>query len=331
MTSKGEILLYKNPNGETELEVKLEQETVWLTQRQMSEVFDKEIPTINEHIKNVFKDGELGESSTIRKFRIVQQEGKRQVQREIDHYNLDMIISVGYRVNSKRGTQFRIWANKILKDYLVKGYALNEKRLNTELSHYRELKNAIKLLENTIHQKKLTAGEASGLLQVITDYSYALDILDQYDHQTLTIDHTQKATQTQITYEDAKKAIAELQKKTGGGELFGREKDDSFKSSLTNIYQTFDGQELYPSIDEKAANLLYFIVKNHSFSDGNKRIAAFIFIWFLSKNQYLYHTDGTKRIADNALVALTLMIAQSNPNEKEMIIKVIINLINKQN
>jgi len=269
--------------------------------------------------------------STCAKFAQVQNEGKRKIQRNISHYNLDLIISVGYRVNSKRGTQFRIWANNILKEYLVKGYSLNERKLKEQTDQFNSLKQTVQLLDNVLKNKELTSDEATGLLKVVTDYSYALDILDKYDHQQLKIEGTADQQLFVATYEEAMSAIKDLKDKFGGSSLFGNEKDDSFKGSIGVIYQSFSGVDFYPTIEEKAANLLYFVVKNHSFSDGNKRIAAYLFVWFLEKNRILYRQDGSKRIADNALVALTLMIAESKPDEKDMIVKVIVNLINPKN
>ena len=239
-----------------------------------------------------------------------------------------MVTSVGYRVKSQRGTQFRIWANKVLKEYLVKGYALKE---NIKLEQYEDLKQTIKVLANVLECKTLEYSEATGLLRVVTDYAYALDTLDKYDYQKLEIENTTNKEQFKVTYSNAMAAIDELREKFGGNSLFGNEKDQSFKSSIGVIYQTFGGQDLYPSIEEKAAMLLYLVTKNHSFSDGNKRIAAFLFLWFLERNGILYHPDGTKRIGNNTLVALTLMIAESRTEEKDIMVKVVVNLINKNN
>jgi prophage maintenance system killer protein len=311
--------------------VKLENETVWLNLIQISNLFGKDKSVISRHLKNIYSEGELDKEATVAKNATVQTEGSRKVAREIEYYNLDAILSIGYRVNSKRGTQFRIWANQILRDYLVKGYAINQKHLQEQSRQLEELKQTVKLLGNVVDNKDLTSDEATGLLKVVTDYTYALDVLDQYDHQVLEIQDTTSEELFQITYSEAMKAIKGLRDKFGGSALFGNEKDESFKGSLSAIYQTFSGQYLYPSIEEKAANLLYFVVKNHSFSDGNKRIAAFLFVWFLEKNHILYRPDGSKRIADNALVALTLMIAESKPEEKDMMIKVVVNLINLKN
>jgi prophage maintenance system killer protein len=329
--NKGEVVIYKSRQGKTELEVSLKDDTVWLTQKQMSELFQKNVRTINEHVKNIYAEGELGEGSTIRKFRIVQKEGTRTVNRNVDFYNLDVIISVGYRVKSLRGTQFRIWANKVLKDYLVKGYALNEKRLKEQKDRVKELEQTLEIFTGVVDNYKLGQDEFSGILKVVKDYTYALDILDGYDHQNLKINGTNKKETFKISYESAKSVITEMKKKFGGSDLFGKEKDQSFKSSINSIYQTFGKKELYPSVEEKAAHLLYFIVKNHSFVDGNKRIAAAVFLWFLEMNNYLYNKKGTKRIADNALVGLCLLAAESKPADKEMIVKVIVNLINMRN
>ena len=261
----------------------------------------------------------------------VQKEGKRAISREIEHYSLDVIISVGYRVKSKRGTQFRIWANKVLKDYLIKGYALNEKKLKEQTSRIKELEKTLDIFSKVTESYQLKQDEFAGIIKVVKDYTYALDVLDKYDAQTLTISSTNKEISFKVTYESAKKVVQRMKEKFGGSKLFGKEKDKSFKGTIGAIHQTFDKKELYPSIEEKAAHLLYFTIKNHSFIDGNKRIAAAIFLWFLEMNNYLYSKDGTKRIPDNALVALCLLIAESDPKEKEMIARVIVNLINKRN
>lgn len=329
--SKGEVILYKAPDGKIQLDVKLEDETVWLTPVQMAELFDKARPTILEHIKNVYDEGELDRDSTCRKFRQVQSEGNRKIVRWIDYYNLDTIISVGYRVKSKRGTQFRIWANKILKDYLVKGYALNERKLKEQTGRIKEIEKTLEIFSRVIENYQLEQDQFSGILKVVSDYTRALDFLDDYDYQKLEIKETTKDEKFKITYTKAKKVVEELRSKFGSSALFGKEKDSSFKGSTKAIYQTFDGKELYPSIEEKAAHLLYFVIKNHSFIDGNKRIAASIFLWFLDKNNLLYNRIGEKRIADNTLVALCLMIAVSSPKEKDMMTKVVVNSINKKN
>jgi len=329
MSTKNQIEIYQTKDGLTELNVQLKEETVWLSQKQMSFLFDKNVMTINEHIKNIYHEGELEENPTIRKSLIVQSEGKRKVKREIIFYNLDVIISVGYRVKSKQGTQFRIWANKILKDYLVKGFAINEKRLQEKVEQFEELKKIVHLQEKVISEYQLDNDEAKGLIKVINDFTVALEMLDDYDFQRLQIPNKGVNELFKIKYIEAREAIDQLGKQTHFEGLFGREKDDSFKGSIENIYQTFDGIDLYHTTEEKAAHLLYFVVKNHSFSDGNKRIAAFLFIWFLERNNLLYTKYGLKRLPDNTLVALTLMIAESHPEDKDMMIKVIVNIISK--
>ena len=329
MEKQEQIVIYQSPEGETEIDVKLNEETVWLNRNQLSVLFDRDVKTIGKHVNNVFKEGELEKQATVAKFATVQTEGEREVEREVEFYNLDVIISVGYRVKSKRGTQFRIWANKILKDYLVKGYALNEKKLKETEQQLSELKVSIHLVEKAIVNAALTGDETTGLLKVIAEYSRALDLLDRYDHRRLSIEAPEAKTINKLSYKEAIEQINLWRNKHKAGKLFGNEKDDTFSSSLETIYQTFDGIDLYPSIEEKAANLLYFVVKNHSFTDGNKRIAAGLFIYFLDKNNKLYHSDGSKIIADNALVAITIMIAESDTEEKDIMTKLIVNLILK--
>lgn len=320
----GEILLYKTSDGKSDIEVRLENENVWLNRQQLADLFGRDVKTIGKHVNNALKE-ELVGIPVVANFATTASDGKNY---KVDHYNLDMIISIGYRVKSNRGVQFRIWANNILKEYLVKGYAVNEK---IKAQQYNELKQTIKLLSNVIQNEELSADEATGLLQVITDYTYALDTLDKYDYQSLDVEHTTEIESFRANYDNAKEAVQVLYDKFGGSPLFGNEKDESFKSSINTIYQTFDGQDLYPSVEEKGAMLLYLVTKNHSFSDGNKRIAAFLFLWFLEKNGILYRPDGTKLIENNTLVALTLMIAESRTEEKDVMVKVIINLINKNN
>lgn len=321
----GEILFYQTGDGKMSIDVRLENETVWLRQEQIAQLFERDRTVITKHINNIFKEEELDRESNVQNLHIANSD------RPVSFYDLDVIISVGYRVKSQRGTQFRKWANKILKEYLVKGYAINEKRLKEQGAQLENLKQTVKLLGNVLETQGLTSDEATGLLKVITDYTYALEVLDQYDHQVLEIHATTGKELFHITYGEAISAINGLRDKFGGSNLFGNEKDDSFQGSLAAIYQTFGGEFLYPSVEEKAANLLYFVIKNHSFSDGNKRIAAFLFVWFLEKNGILYKSNGQRRIADNALVALTLMIAESKPNEKDMMVKVVVNLINSRN
>lgn len=326
---QSKILIYQTDDGHTQIDVRLENDTVWLTQTQMADLFKSSRTNIIEHIQNIYKDGELNEKSTCRKIRQVRQEGKRTVNREITMFNLDMIISVGYKVNSKRGVRFRQWANEVLKQYLIKGYAVNERMRREQIAELRQL---VGMLGRTIqNQPLISTDESNALFEVVTDYTYALDTLDNYDYQRLTISQTTQEERFHATYENAMEEIVKLRNRFGGSTLFGNEKDDSFKSSIGQIYQTFGGEELYPSVEEKAAMLLYLVTKNHSFSDGNKRIAATLFLWFLNENRILYRPDGSKRLPDNTLVALTLMIAESRPEEKDIMVKVVVNLINQNN
>ena len=329
MKEEQKIVIYQTEDGQTQIDVRLENETVWLTQAQMAELFETDRTSIVRHINNIYKAEELDRESTCAKIAQVQTEGKRQVTRTIPFFNLDMIISVGYRVNSKRGVKFRQWANRVLKEYLVKGYAVNERIRHEQIGELRQL---VGMLGRTLqNQPVISTDEAAALFEVVTDYTYALDTLDNYDYERLSIDKTTKEEPFHATYENAMEAINGLREKFGGSALFGNEKDDSFKSSIGQIYQTFGGEELYPSVEEKAAMLLYLVTKNHSFSDGNKRIAATLFLWFLNNNGILYRKDGSKRLADNTLVALTLMIAESKTEEKDVMVKVVVNLINQKN
>lgn len=323
------IIIYQTEDGQTQIDVRLENDTVWLTQAQMAELFQKTPQNITMHIRNAFNEGELDEQATCKEFLQVQTEGARVVRRKVKFYDLDVIISVGYRVKSQRGTAFRIWARNVLKDYLIKGYAINEQLRHEQLSELRQL---VGMLGRTIQsQSLLSTDESQALFDVVTDYTYALDTLDNYDYQRLTIEKTTQEEHFHATYENAMREINALREKFGGSTLFGNEKDDSFHSSIGQIYQTFGGEELYPSVEEKAAMLLYLVTKNHSFSDGNKRIAATLFLWLLNNNGILYNKDGSKRIADNTLVALTLMIAESRTEEKDVMVKVVVNLINQNN
>lgn len=317
------IEIYRSQDGSVQLNVKLENETVWLSANQMAMLFDRDAKTIRKHINNVFADGELTKESNTHFLRVANSD------KPVPFYNLDVIISVGYRVKSQQGVQFRRWATSVLKQYLIKGYAINQQ---IKLDRYNELKDVVRLMSRAVGlQDKVTTDEYSGLFNVISDYVYALDTLDQYDYQSISISKTTKDESFRATYDNAMEAINALKEKFGGSKWFANEKDDSFKSSIGQIYQTFGGEELYPSVEEKAAMLLYLVVKNHSFSDGNKRIAAMLFLWFLNNNRVLYAEDGHKRIADNTLVALTLMIAESRTEEKDVMVKVVVNLINREN
>ncbi len=318
------IIIYQTEDGQTQIDVRLENDTVWLTQAQMANLFQKDQSVIARHITNVFKEGELEKESNMQILHNTLSKYK-----PTTIYTLDVIISVGYRVKSKRGTAFRIWARKILKDYLVKGYAVNERIRKEQIGELRQL---VGMLGRTIQSQPLLSNdETNALFEVVSDYTYALDTLDNYDYERLTIEKTTQEEPFHATYENAMAEIRKLREKFGGSMLFANEKDDSFKSSIGQIYQTFDGQELYPSVEEKAAMLLYLVTKNHSFSDGNKRIAATLFLWFLNNNGILYRADGSKRLADNTLVALTLMIAESRTEEKDVMVKVVVNLINQRN
>ena len=325
---ESQIEIYQIENGSTEIQVKLENETVWLSLNQITELFERDKSVISRHINNIFKENELDRNSVVAKNATTAADGKIY---QVDFYNLDVIISVGYRIKSQRGTQFRIWANKILKDYLIKGFSINQQRLAQESQKLKELQQTVKILGNIISQQQLTNDESLGLLKIISDYAYALDILDRYDYQSLEITETSGKEKYQLSYEEAIKQVNWTKKVYGNSELFGNQKDESFRSSIATIYQTYNGIDLYPSIEEKAANLLYFITKNHSFTDGNKRIAAFLFLYFMERNGILYDHQGNKRIADNTLVALTLMIAVSKTEEKDTMVKVIVNLINRKN
>jgi prophage maintenance system killer protein len=321
---ENKIVIYQSEDGQTQIDVRLENDTVWLTQAQMAELFQKDQSVIARHIANVFKEGELEKNSNMQILHITLSKYKPTAV-----YNLDVIISVGYRVKSQRGTAFRIWARRILKDYLIKGYAVNE---NIRREQIGELRQLVGILGRAIQSQPLMPSDDSqALFDVVTDYTYALDTLDNYDYERLSIEKTTQEELFHATYENAISEIEGLKKKFGGSYLFGNEKDDSFKSSIGQIYQTFGGKELYPSVEEKAAMLLYLVTKNHSFSDGNKRIAATLFLWFLNNNGILYREDGSKRLADNTLVALTLMIAESRTEEKDVMVKVVVNLINQKN
>ncbi|AKU69508.1 virulence protein RhuM/Fic/DOC family protein [Prevotella fusca] len=322
-TLNDKIIIYQSEDGKTQLDVKLDGETVWLSTKQMAELFDKEESNIRRHVNNVFKEAELARENNVHFLHV------NGVKKPVPYYTLDVIISVGYRVHSQRGVRFRQWANSVLKQYLVKGYAINE---NIRKHQIAELRQLIQVLGRAIQQQPAkTTDESNALFDVVVDYTYALDTLDNYDYQRLHIAKTTKEEPFHATYENAMHEIDVLRQKFGGSVLFGNEKDESFKSSIGQIYQTFDGTELYPSVEEKAAMLLYLVTKNHSFSDGNKRIAATLFLWFMNNNAILYRPDGTKRIADNTLVALTLMIAESKTEEKDIMVKVVVNLINQAN
>lgn len=317
----GEIILYNGPKGDTHLDVRLEKETVWLTQLQMAELFERDQSVISRHIRAVFKSRELLENSNMQKMHITD------LGKPTTFYSLDLIISVGYRVNSIRGTQFRMWATQVLKDHLIKGFTANEHRLRDLNQTFR----LVHLVADIAERRDLSGDEAKAVLRVISDYSYALEVLDDYDHQRMDTGVTSLGCVSAISIDEAREFIGQLAVKFDGSSLFGIEKDSSLEGTLSTIMQTFEGHDLYPSFEEKAATLLYLLVKNHHFVDGNKRIAAALFLWFMSRNQFLYRSDGTKRIGDNALVAMTLLMAESRPEDKDILIRVIMNLINGRN
>jgi len=321
---ENQIAIYTSAEG-IEVSILLDSETVWATQRQMAELFQTTPQNITLHLKKIFSEGEISEEATCKEYLQVQKEGKRLIKRKQMVYNLDAILSVGYRVNSKRGTQFRQWATQRLKDYLVQGYALNQKRLE-------ELGKMVELIEQSGKAENLQLQEAKGLLEILSHYTKSFVLLNQYDNHNLQTGKLNENITYELQYDEAKAAIAELKKqliaKNEASELFGNEKDDGFKSSLQSIVQTFGRQYLYASIEEQAAHLLYFVIKNHSFSDGNKRIGAFLFVWFLEKNKHRFKKTGELKINDNGLTAIALLVAQSKPEEKELMVKLIINLIN---
>ena len=323
MNENNQIIIYQTEDGQTQVDVRMENETVWLTTNQMAMLFEREESNIRRHVINVFKEGELEKENNVHFLHV------NGVKKPVPFYNLDVIISVGYRVKSQRGVKFRQWANRILKQYLVKGYAVNDRLRRDQLGELRQL---VQVVGRTLQHQDITAtADGQALFDVVVDYTYALDTLDNYDYERLCIERTTSPEAPfRATYENAMAEIRRLHDKFGGSQWFGNEKDDSFKSSIGQIYQTFGGEELYPSVEEKAAMLLYLVTKNHSFSDGNKRIAATLFLWFLNNNGILYRPDGTKRLADNTLVALTLMIAESRTEEKDVMVKVVVNLINQR-
>ena len=328
--NKGEIVLYSAPDGSTKIDVKLRDETVWLTQVQMAELFNKDKSVISRHIKNVFDEGELERPSTVANFATVQKEGDRYIQRKIEFYNLDVIISVGYRVKSQRGTQCRIWASSVLKDYLVKGYSLNQERLKETRSKLEELKQTITFIsENS--KRALLSGQEKELLDLVSNYTSSLILLEQYDENKIPIIQGTRKESYSLSYDEIKSIISELKSNPeivlGSKKLFGRESNNKLKGIVGAIYQTFDSEDLYPTNEDKAANIIYLIIKDHPFIDGNKRIASIVFIYYLEKNHLLYKKNGQRKINDSALVALSLLIASSKPNDKEILVNLIKNLI----
>jgi death-on-curing family protein len=316
----GEVVLYRASDGTVTLDVRLEQETVWLSLNQMAALFERDKSVISRHLRNVFEENELDPQATVANFATVQKEGERTVTRQVEFYNLDAIISVGYRVNSKRGTQFRIWATRVLRDHIVRGYSVNQKRL-------RDLNQAVRLIADTAKRRDLSGDEAKALLRVVGEYSRALDLLDDYDHQRVLPPQATGKVVHILNYEEALRIVSQLRKRFGGSALFGAEKDKGLASALGAVMQTFGGTDVYPSLEEKAAHLLYFLVKNHAFVDGNKRIAAALFLWFLERNGILVNSAGERLISDAALVAMTLMIAESRPEEKDVLVRIVTHLL----
>jgi prophage maintenance system killer protein len=318
---KGEVVIYKAADGPM-IDVRLDQDTVWLTQKQMSGLFETERSVITKHLKNIFKSGELEEQSNVQKMHIAHSD------KPVAFYKLDMILSVGYRVNSKRGTQFRIWANRILKEHLVQGYTLNHKRLQEKQDQVDKLKNAIALVERTLLQQVENVQEARDVLAVLNTYAKGLEILDDYDHEQLETQGKTGKAAIEIGMPEFL-SVVEAMRRDFDSSVFGKPKDTSFESSVRQIYQSFDGSELYPTIEHKAAMLLYLVVKNHSFVDGNKRIAAALFLYFLDKNKLLFNATGQRRISDEGLAALTLLIAISKPEEKDTMVNIVITILNR--
>lgn len=316
----GEIVIYQTPDGKVVLDVRLEQESLWLSLNQLSALFERDKSVISRHLRNIYREGELERASTVAKNATVQTEGERSVVRHVEVFNLDAIISVGYRVNSRRGTQFRIWATQVLRDHLVKGYSVNEKRLH-------DLNQAVRLIADVVERRDLSGDEAAALLRVVGAYSRALDLLDDYDHQCIQKPVCAERDVYMLTGDEARRIVNRLRERSGASALFGVEKDQGLESALGAVVQTAGGRDVYPSLEEKAAHLLYFLVKNHAFVDGNKRIAAALFLWFLDRNDALHGKDGGPRVSDTALVAITLMISSSHPSEKDVLIRIVMHLL----
>jgi prophage maintenance system killer protein len=319
-TPGGEVLLYEAADGEVRVDVRLDRETVWLTKQQMAELFGRERSVISKHVGNAFREGELDAAATCANFAQVRQEGGRVVSRDVEHYNLDVVISVGYRVKSARGTQFRIWATGVLREHLVRGYTVNHSRL-------RELNQAVRLIADTARRRDLSGDEAKALLMVVGEYHQALGLLDDYDHQRVLKPTAASPVTHALGYDEAMRIVDRLRSRFAASDLFGVEKDKGLDSALGAVMQTFGGKELYPGLEEKAAHLLYFLVKNHAFVDGNKRIAAALFLWFLERNAALVNEDGTPRVTNATLVALTLLIAESRPDERDVLLRIITHLL----
>ncbi len=322
LPNQGEMVIYTSSDGIVQTEVQLFEETLWLTEQQIGSIFRRDRSVISKHIKSIFQTGELDDKSNVQKMHIANSD------KPVSFYGLDVILSVGYRVNSKQGTQFRIWANRILKEHLIKGFTINEKRLAEQHNQIRELKESILLVERSLLEEIETPDKARSMVKVLADFAQGLEILDDYDHETLQNEGISSKQAVYISAEEFREIIILMQKDYDTS-VFARQKDFGFESSVNQIYQSFGGQELYPGIELKAAVLLYLIVKNHSFVDGNKRIAAGLFLHFLEKNDILYKTNGKQIISNDGLAALTLLIAVSKPEEKETMIKITMTILNR--
>lgn len=317
---RGEAVIYETQDGQIELNVRLEQESLWLSLNQIATLFDRDKSVVSRHLRNIFEEGELSREASVAKNATVQQEGDRQVTRKVEFYNLDAILSVGYRVNTKRGTQFRIWATRVLRDHVIQGYSVNQTRL-------RDLNRAVRLIADTAARRDLSGDEALALLSVVGEYNQALELLDDYDHQRVSPAQTQRQLVHVLGYEESLRIVDRLRAQFAESDVFGIEKDKGLDSALGAIMQTVGGKEVYPSLEEKAAHLLYFLVKNHAFVDGNKRIAAALFLWFLERNDALRRRDGLPTISNATLVAMTLMIAESRPHEKDVLVRIVTHLL----
>ena len=314
---RGEVVLYQAPDGSVEMEVRLEQESLWLSLDQMAALFERDKSVVSRHVRNVFRDGELERDSVVAKYATTAADGKTY---QVEYFNLDAIISVGYRVNSNRGTQFRIWATRVLGNHIVRGYTVNQSRLL-------DLNQAVRLIADTADRRDLSGDEARGLLAVVGDYNRALGLLDDYDHQRVARPRPTREVHRPLEYEEALRIVDELRAQFGASTVFGVEMDKGMASALGAVMQTAGGREVYPSLEEKAAHLLYFLVKNHAFVDGNKRIAAALFLWFLETNGALVRPDGTSLISNATLVAVTLMIAESSPQDMDVLVRIVTHLL----
>ena len=324
------LIVFNAESGDVQVNVDANNETVWLSLQQIALLFDRDKSVISRHINNIFNSAELDRKPTVAKNATVQVEGDREIKRETYYFNLDVIISVGYRVNSKKGIQFRQWANRVLKDHLIEGYSLNEEKLKNKNEQIKQLEKTLSLIQS-VEYDQLSSSEAKGLLSVLSDYTNSFVLLNKYDSDSLSVDNLNLNIVYSIKYKEALSAIAKLKQtllyQKEATELFGHQKDNSFEALLGNVVQSFGGKSLYPSIEEQAAHLLYFIIKNHPFTDGNKRIGAFIFVWFLARNKHHLKNHSEYKISDNTLVAIALLVAQSDPSQKDIMIKLVINLI----